>query len=78
MVGHGGSSANLYLADPTSSINSNCAVIILFKSVPVHELLQLALLELTYCSTSSCIVIKMQSYLVPQYNKIKFRVMLLF
>ena len=27
MVGHGGSSAGLYLADPTSPIPSHCAVI---------------------------------------------------
>ena len=34
-VGHGGSSAGLYLADPTSPIPSHCAVIIVFKSAPV-------------------------------------------
>ena len=38
MVEHGGSSAGSYLADPTSPIPSHCAVIILFKSVPVHQL----------------------------------------
>ena len=27
-----------YLADPTSPIPSHCAVSILFKSVPVHQL----------------------------------------
>ena len=43
MVGHGGSSAGSYLADPTSPITSHCAVIILFKSVPVHQLSWLAL-----------------------------------
>ena len=31
MVGHRGSSAGSYLADPTSPIPSHCAVIILFK-----------------------------------------------
>ena len=41
--GMGGSSAGLYLADPTSPIPSHCAVIILFQSVPVHHLLRLAL-----------------------------------
>ena len=46
MVGNGGSSAGLYLADPTSPILSHCAVIILFKGVPVHQLLWLALQEL--------------------------------
>ena len=38
MVGHGGSSAGSYLADPTSPIPSHCAVVILFKSVPVRQL----------------------------------------
>ena len=33
MLGHGGSSAGSYLADPTSPIPSHCAVIILFQSV---------------------------------------------
>ena len=37
MVGHGGSSADSYLADPTSPIPSHCTVIILLKSVPVHQ-----------------------------------------
>ena len=32
MVGHGGSSAGSYLADPTSPVPSHGAVIILFKS----------------------------------------------
>ena len=32
MVGHGGSCAGPYLADPTSSIPSHSAVIILFKT----------------------------------------------
>ena len=31
MVGHGGSRAGSFLADPTSPIPSHCAVIILFK-----------------------------------------------
>ena len=39
----GGSSAGSYLADPTSPIPSHCAVIILFQSVPVHQLSRLAL-----------------------------------
>ena len=43
MLGHGGSSAGSYLTDPTSPIPSHCAVIILFQSVPVHQLSQLAL-----------------------------------
>ena len=46
MLGHGGSSAGSYLADPTSPIPSHCAVIILFQSVAVHQLSWLALQEL--------------------------------
>ena len=41
-VRHGGISAGSYLADPTSPFPSHCAVIILFKSVPVHQLFWLA------------------------------------
>ena len=43
MVRHGGSSAGSYHTDPTSPIPSHCAVIILFRSVPVHQLSWLAL-----------------------------------
>ena len=43
MVGDGGSSADSYLADPTSPIPSHCAVIALFESVSVHQLSWLAL-----------------------------------
>ena len=32
MLGHGGSSAGSYLADPTSPIPSHCAVITLFQA----------------------------------------------
>ena len=49
MVGDGGSSAGSYLDDPTSPIPSHCAVIILFKSVAVHQLSWLALKELIHC-----------------------------
>ena len=38
LLGHGGSSAGSYLADPTSPIPSHCTVIILFQSVAVHQL----------------------------------------
>ena len=37
MVGDEGCSAGSYLAAPTSPIPSHCAVIILFKSVSVHQ-----------------------------------------
>ena len=53
MVEHGGSSAGSYLADPTSPIPSHCAVSILFKSVPVHQLSWLALLRVKYPSFTS-------------------------
>ena len=43
MLGHGGSSAGSYLADPTSPIPSHSAVFILFQSVLVHQLSRLAL-----------------------------------
>ena len=48
MVGNGGSSAGSYLADPTFTIPYHRAVIILFKSVPVHQLPWLALYELRW------------------------------
>ena len=53
MIGHGGSSAGSYLADPRPQIPSHCVVIILFKSVTVHQLSCLALKELTCCSNLS-------------------------
>ena len=46
MVGHGASSASSYLTDPTSPIPSHCAVVILCKSVPVHQLSWLAIQEI--------------------------------
>ena len=50
MVGHGGSSAGLYLADPTSPIPSHCAVIILFKvsqaSIVVTSTLRVKMCEM--------------------------------
>ena len=36
MVGHGGSSAGSYLADPTSSIPSHCASIVTTSTVRVN------------------------------------------
>ena len=53
-VGHGGSSAGLYLADSTSPIYSHCSVIILFKSVPAHKLSWLALLRVEEYLASLC------------------------
>ena len=35
MVGHGGSSAGLYLADPTSPIPSHCALIVATSTLRV-------------------------------------------
>ena len=37
MVGHGGSSAGSYLADPTSPIPSHCASIVATSTVRVNE-----------------------------------------
>ena len=36
MVGHGGSSAGLYLADPTSPIPSHCASIVATSTLRVN------------------------------------------
>ena len=55
MLGHGGSSAGSYLADPTSPIPSHCAVIILFQSVPVHQLSRLVLQELMQQNYAGCL-----------------------
>ena len=40
MVGHGGSSAGLYLADPTSPIPSHCASIVVTSTVRVNIFLK--------------------------------------
>ena len=40
MVGHGGSSAGLYLADPTSPIPSHCASVVMTSTLRVNELLK--------------------------------------
>ena len=37
MVGHGGSSAGSYLADPTSPIPSHCASIVVTSTVRVND-----------------------------------------
>ena len=68
MVGHGGSSAGSYLADPTSPIPYHCAVIILFKSASVQQLSWLALKELITCisivsSATTCrVCCRLQEY----------------
>ena len=38
MVGHGGSSAGSYLADPTSTIPSHCASIVVIRTVRVKHI----------------------------------------
>ena len=43
MVGHGGSSAGSYLADPTSPIPSHCASIVATSTLRVKELYVLVL-----------------------------------
>ena len=40
MVGHGGSSAGSYLADPTSPIPSHCASIVVTSTLRVNELIE--------------------------------------
>ena len=52
MVRHGGSIAGSYLANPTSLLSPHYAVIILFISVPVHQLSSLALQELIVIASS--------------------------
>ena len=47
MVGHGGSSAGSYLADPTSHIPSHCAPIVVTSTLRVNGC---AYPELTYCT----------------------------
>ena len=37
MVGHGGSSAGWYLADPTSPIPSHCALIVVTSTLRVNK-----------------------------------------
>ena len=39
MVGHGGSSAGSYLADPTSPIPSHCASIVVTSTLRVNKVL---------------------------------------
>ena len=56
MLGHGGSSAGSYLADPTSPIPLHCAVIILVQSVPVHQLSRLKCVS-TRPRSSDCTLI---------------------
>ena len=41
MVGHGGSSAGSYLADPTSPIPSHCASIVVTSTVRVKVVLDI-------------------------------------
>ena len=38
MIGHGGSSAGLYLADPTSPIPSHCASVVATSTLRVNDL----------------------------------------
>ena len=53
MVGHGGSSAGSYLADPTSPSPSHCAVIILFKiKCPSASIVVSSTLRVKQCTFS--------------------------
>ena len=55
MVGHGGSSAGLYLADPTSSIPSHCASIVVTSTVRVNKLAQMNLWYISQAIRMWCI-----------------------
>ena len=63
MVGHGGCSAGSYLADPTSPIPSHCAVIILFTSVPVHQLSWLAL-HTCVCTSTFILMLQVEQFIL--------------
>ena len=59
MVGHGGSSAGSYLADPTSPIPSHCASIVATSTLRVNSPgsieVNLVLPDKAFLSTVSCI-----------------------
>ena len=48
MVGHGGSSAGLYLADPTSPVPSHCASIAVTSTLRVKKILTLHYVAYAY------------------------------
>ena len=58
MLGHGGSSAGSYLADPTSPIPSHCAVIILFQKCPSASIVATSTLRVNYPRGAQTVVIK--------------------
>ena len=73
MLGHGGSSAGSYLADPTSPMPSHCAVIILFSKCRSASILLTSTLRVkkylmrvpahsgTYeCSYASCQILNIR------------------
>ena len=57
MVGHGGSSAGSYLADPTSPIPSHCASIVVASTLRV-SFKQLCLLNTSLMRRFSCSLLK--------------------
>ena len=56
MVGHGGSSAGSYLADPTSPIPSHCASIVVTSTLRVNMMWLHALFFLQFTCCSLCTV----------------------
>ena len=50
MVGHGGSSAGSYLADPTSPIPSHCASIVATSTLRVSLVAQCLTLHIVYAN----------------------------
>ena len=68
MVGHGRSTAGSYLAALTSPIPSHCAVIVLFKNVPVHQLLRLALLRVNLFVNQYIFIVEFRYYAVDSHR----------
>ena len=59
MVGHGGSSAGSYLADPTSPIPSHCASIVVTSTLRVNWLtrsIALTIRKSIHINTTSCYI----------------------
>ena len=57
MVGHGGSSAGSYLADPTSPIPSHCATVILFKKCPTASIVTSTLRVTSWKDNELCFMV---------------------
>ena len=69
MVGHGGSSAGSYLADPTSPIPSHCASIVVTRTVRVNFLFFFACLHLSQFSLSFHHFVAVCFFLLRRWQK---------